>query len=45
MVSMRKSSIAAVVIGLLVIVVLGLLAITTDLFDWQLVPASVRSKD
>jgi hypothetical protein len=42
---MKKSSIAMLAIGLLVVIVLGLLAITTDLFDWQLVPASVRSKD
>jgi hypothetical protein len=28
-----------IVIGVLVVVVLGLLAVATDLFDWQLVPA------
>jgi hypothetical protein len=38
---MRKSFI---VIDVLVVVVLGLLAVTTDLFDWQLVPAPTRSR-
>jgi hypothetical protein len=35
---MRKSSIAKIVIGVLVVVVLSVLAVATDLFDWQLVP-------
>jgi hypothetical protein len=35
---MKKSSIPVIVIGVLILVVLWVLAATTDLFDWRLVP-------
>jgi hypothetical protein len=44
MISRRKSLIITLAIGVLIMVVLGVLAVATDMFDWRLVPHPTPSR-